>query len=154
MIFRGKKNGFKAEAFHNCCDNKGPTLTIVKSEKEKVFGAYTDIPWSSKMGYNNGNGNTFVFSLRDDLNFVKLKCLEKSDEVYHHRDILTSIGYMESGFTIYDDCNINERSISILGYENKFELPKGIKSYSEEAYSYLAGSKKFKVLEIEVFKLE
>ena len=38
----------------------------------KVFGAYTDIPWSSDGGYKKGNGNTFLFSLRDDLNFKKL----------------------------------------------------------------------------------
>ena len=49
----------------------------------KVFGAYTDIPWSSDGGYKNGNGNTFLFSLRDDNNFVKLKCLKKEKEVYH-----------------------------------------------------------------------
>ena len=59
----------------------------------KVFGAYTDISWSSNIEWKNGNGNTFVFSLRDDFNFVKLKCLDKSYEVYHHTDYLTNIGY-------------------------------------------------------------
>ena len=43
----------------------------------KIFGAYTDIPWSSKRGSKNGNGNTFIFSLKDDFNFDKLKCLDK-----------------------------------------------------------------------------
>ena len=50
---------------------------------DKVFGVYTDIAWSSNKNYNNGNGNSFVFSLRDDFNFVKLKCLDKKSEVYH-----------------------------------------------------------------------
>ena len=49
----------------------------------KVFGAYTDISWSSNIEWKNGNGNTFVFSLRDDFNFVKLKCLKKENEFWH-----------------------------------------------------------------------
>ena len=38
----------------------------------KVFGCYTDIAWTNNTGWKNGNGNSFVFSLRDDSNFVKL----------------------------------------------------------------------------------
>ena len=43
----------------------------------KIFGSFTDIPWSSEKGYKKGNGNSFVFSLRDDFNFVKLKWMNK-----------------------------------------------------------------------------
>ena len=71
LIFRGGLDGCAGEEFHKCCDNNGPTLTIIESELGKVFGAYTDISWSSEIGYKNGNGNTFIFSLRDN-NFVKL----------------------------------------------------------------------------------
>ena len=67
-------------------------MTIIKSEKGKVFGAYTDIPWSSEGGYKSENGNSFIFSLIDDFNFVQLKCLDKSSEVYHHKDCLTYFG--------------------------------------------------------------
>ena len=80
----------------------------------KVFGAYTDIPWSSERGYKNGNGNTFVFSLRDDYNFVKLKSLIKYFEVDHEPYYLTSIGFGGSGFHIGDECNINKFSFSRL----------------------------------------
>ena len=55
----------------------------------------------------DGNGNSFVFSLRDDFNFIKLKCLNNSKEVYHYASYLTVIGYNASGFSICDDCNIN-----------------------------------------------
>ena len=49
----------------------------------KIFGAYTDIGWKNNGGWANGNGNSFVFSLRDDFNFVKLRCFKKEKEVYH-----------------------------------------------------------------------
>ncbi len=67
-------------------------MTIIKSEHGKIFGAYTDIPWTSSEGSKSGNGNSFIFSLRDDFNFVQLKCLDKSKEVYHNKDWLTSLG--------------------------------------------------------------
>ena len=46
---------------------------------------------------------------------------------------------------------MNSISFSNLGYT--YELPDGILLETEESKSYLAGSFKFKVLEIEVFKI-
>ena len=43
----------------------------------KIFGGYTDISWTSIDGWIEGNGNSFIYSLRDDNNFVMLKCLKK-----------------------------------------------------------------------------
>ena len=120
----------------------------------KVFGCYTDIAWQNSGLWKYGNGNTFVFSLRDDLNFIKLKCLKTQIEVYHHPKYLSKIGFAESGFYIKDNCNIKANSSSDLGYNGYFELPDGIKYGSSKGYSYLAGSHKFKVVEMEVYKLE
>jgi len=39
-----------------------------------VFGGYTDISWQLSGEEIQGKGNSFIFSLRDDENFVKLKC--------------------------------------------------------------------------------
>ena len=80
----------------------------------RIFGAYTDIPWSSEKGYKNGNGDTFVFSLRDDFNFVKLECFHNSREVYHGEEYLTSIGSGADAFRILDNCNTNIKSVSYL----------------------------------------
>jgi hypothetical protein len=55
----------------------------------KVFGYYTDIAWTNNRGWVDGNGNSFVFSLRDDFNFVKLKCLKNQNEVLHGASYLT-----------------------------------------------------------------
>ena len=92
MIYRGSEDGFTAVVFHSKCDQKGPTLIIIKSEFGKIFGGFTDIDWTSKNGSKSGNGNSFVFSLRDDSNFVKLKCLKKEYEVFHNKKTLCSFG--------------------------------------------------------------
>ncbi len=79
----------------------------MKSEMGKIFGGYTDIPWTNNRRWvSDGNANSFVFSLRDDFNFVKLRCLKKENEVYHYASWLCCIGYNPSGFSLYNDCNI------------------------------------------------
>ena len=47
LLFRASQDGFKAQAFHGRCDNKGPTVTIVKSGNN-IFGGFTENSWNSK----------------------------------------------------------------------------------------------------------
>ena len=66
----------------------------------------------------------------------------------HKEDFLVVFG---AGTDIYvaDNCNNNFSSGSNLG--GTFTLPPGVKFESEEARTYLAGSYKFKVSEIETY---
>ena len=48
LLFQASRDGFAAEAFHSKSDNKGPTVTIVKSG-EYIFGGFTEVPWTSKI---------------------------------------------------------------------------------------------------------
>ena len=89
MIYRGTKDGFEAEDFHRTCDNQGSTFGILKTEARdgaqvKISGWYTDIQWTSSSGFKEGSGNSFLFVLRDDMNFIKLRCTNKEKEVYHY----------------------------------------------------------------------
>ena len=45
LKYRGSDNYFSAQAFHQKCDNVGPTITVVKSEFGEIFGGYTSKPW-------------------------------------------------------------------------------------------------------------
>ncbi|CAG8840332.1 23901_t:CDS:1, partial [Cetraspora pellucida] len=42
LLYRGKENDFNAKKFHDSCDNKGPTLTIIKTSDQRFFGGYND----------------------------------------------------------------------------------------------------------------
>ena len=44
LCYRATSDGWNPGTFHNGCDNKGNTVTIVQ-EGRYVFGGYTDIPW-------------------------------------------------------------------------------------------------------------
>ena len=44
--WHAKTDGSAASVFHDNCDGKGPTVTIIKSGSY-IFGAYTDVSWHS-----------------------------------------------------------------------------------------------------------
>ena len=47
LLFRASRDGFGSETFHSKCDNKGPTITVVKSGAN-IFGGFTEKSWTSK----------------------------------------------------------------------------------------------------------
>uniref|UniRef100_A0A0G4GPW4 TLDc domain-containing protein n=1 Tax=Chromera velia CCMP2878 TaxID=1169474 RepID=A0A0G4GPW4_9ALVE len=49
LIYRGTRDGMTGEAFHVRADGKGPTLTVVK-RGTRIFGGYTQVPWTSEGG--------------------------------------------------------------------------------------------------------
>ena len=63
-IFTISLNGSSCNDFHKYCDNEGPTLTIVKTTNNKIFGGFTPLNWENSGGnkYNKSN-QTFIFSL-------------------------------------------------------------------------------------------
>lgn len=46
--YTASKHAFSAPKFHERCDNRGPTLTIVRVGSH-IFGGYTDISWNGKI---------------------------------------------------------------------------------------------------------
>ena len=49
LVYRASRNGWAAANFHCCCDNKGPTVTVVKSGNY-IFGGYTSQSWENPGG--------------------------------------------------------------------------------------------------------
>ena len=49
LLFRASRDGFSASAFHSKCDNKGPTVTVVKSGAN-IFGGFNEKPWKNAGG--------------------------------------------------------------------------------------------------------
>ena len=48
LLYRASRNGWAASNFHSCCDNKGPTVTVIKSGNY-IFGGYTEQEWKGKI---------------------------------------------------------------------------------------------------------
>ena len=64
LIFKMTKNGYRSQDFHKHCDKKGPTLVLIKTTKNKIFGGFTPLDWENKGGKKYDDSNqTFIFSL-------------------------------------------------------------------------------------------
>ena len=62
LLYRGIRDGSGANIFHNKCDNQGPTICLIKNQKENIFGGYSSISWKSSGSWQYGN-NCFLFTL-------------------------------------------------------------------------------------------
>ena len=57
-LYRGSRDGFTAGVFHEKCDKKGETITIIRNEdngQKNIFGGYSSKSWLSSMGPNRSN---------------------------------------------------------------------------------------------------
>ena len=83
LIFTMSKNGSSSDDFHKYCDNKGPTLTLIKTKKNKIFGGFTPLNWNKGNGeqIKDPSNQTFIFSL--DL-FKKFDMIDKKKLVIRH----------------------------------------------------------------------
>ena len=164
LLYQGSRDGFEASNFHTRCDGCPKTLTIVKSSNGNIFGGYTRVPWQS-LEYDVQNGykydqTAFLFSLVND---------EKRPVIFEHTNASLTINETCTRASVWSskrhgpifgaghdlficDCsNTIAKSYSNLGYiYTHAEYPKG----SDRIKDILAGSRYFKVDEIEVFQIQ
>ena len=49
LIYRGSEHGYSGKSFHEYCDDKKPTLIVIKSSGGWIFGGYTTQSWSGSI---------------------------------------------------------------------------------------------------------
>jgi hypothetical protein len=65
LILRGSRDGFSPGKFHEKCDNKSQTITIIKvKDSNEILGGYNPIVWKSDDGYGTTK-DSFIFSFKD-----------------------------------------------------------------------------------------
>lgn len=67
LLYRATRDGDSSLSFHNLCDNKGKTVTLISTTKNLTFGGYSDVEWetlktSDEWKYRNSD-NAFLFSM-------------------------------------------------------------------------------------------
>ena len=63
LLYDSIKDGSNAGAFHKKCDTKKPTITFVKTKKNRRFGGYTEKTWNESNGKYIIDENAFLFSI-------------------------------------------------------------------------------------------
>ena len=46
LVYRGSRDGFGASDFHQKCDSRPNTLTILKANTGSIFGGFTQNEWN------------------------------------------------------------------------------------------------------------
>ena len=87
LLYSISKDGCNATAFHQKCDNKGPTVTILYNAQGTVYGGYTSVNWNTA---RNGNyevdATAFMFRLmyNGSLAACKFPCINPTNALYQH----------------------------------------------------------------------
>ncbi|RGB22505.1 hypothetical protein C1646_55272 [Rhizophagus diaphanus] len=90
LILRGSRDGFESNKFHEICDNRSCTVTIIKVKgNNQILGGYNPIEWKSDRNYNVTK-DSFIFSFKNgnDINdhilsrIVKRNCAIFNDHAY------------------------------------------------------------------------
>ena len=139
LIFRGSRNGFKAEDFHEKCDGKSNTIVFVQAKNGRRFGGFTEAKWDKSNSYKN-SPNGFLFSLDNKELFYNKKnecdiycCGEKGPIFGDGHDLF-----------IDDNCNRTNNNSDDTNH-----------SYDTLGKEYaLAGTKYFYVEDYEVYQLD
>ena len=53
--WRASVDGWAASTFHSGCNNKGPTVTIIRVGGKYIFGGYTNLSWGKRSNFNSLN---------------------------------------------------------------------------------------------------
>lgn len=145
LLFSADENGISASDFHEKCDNKYPTLTIIKSDNDCIFGGFTFLPWDKSNDYKEDDPTAFVFSLDKK---KKFDCNNQNCVIYCHQSNLATFG---GGCDIY--VGNNNICYTSLGYSygqgqtrNNCQLLINGNSPTDEG--------RFKVKEMEVYLVE
>lgn len=64
LLFRASEHDFKNAAFHHYCDDKGPTITLVRAEDGQIFAGYAGVSWNS-FGWTESNPKGFLAEISD-----------------------------------------------------------------------------------------
>ena len=124
LIFKMSENGTKSSDFHKYCDNKGPTLSLIKTTKNKRFGGFTPLNWNNNGGFiKDINNQTFIFSLnlKKKYNMIKANGIGICCNIIEGPSFGNSDFYlkdnMKEGVTWADkDCNFfNNRNLELIG---------------------------------------
>jgi len=81
LLYRASRDGWEAKDFHDKCDGKGGTVVVVKSDEGYVFGGYTDVSWTSGLGFRSSS-ESFLFSLKCHAGLPAVKMGIKAGERY------------------------------------------------------------------------
>jgi 2'-5' RNA ligase len=153
LLYRATRDGFGSSDFHSRCNGRANTLTIFKAKGSGfIFGGFSSVEWEpyARGGYKS-DPNAFIFSLTNGENKpVKIK-IDPNRHEYAIRCDSEWGPTFGRDIRIFNNANTTMDSHSDLG--SSYIHPQ-YEFGTNEACTFLAGSHKFKLNEIEVYVRE
>ena len=139
LIYKGTRDGDSFDNFHNKCDNQGPTLMIIETTDEQIFGGYTEKSWI-KIG-NISSPESFLFNL----NIKKKYYINGKGFIHSSNYYGGKIGFGDSDF--FELCFFNNY------LNNQESVIYGLSSYRFKSFEISGGKNIFTIKEMEVYKI-
>jgi hypothetical protein len=168
LLWRGSRDGFGAQHFHDRCDGHCHTITIILDTSGNIFGGFTPLSWESRI-WNEVNGtacnlhkadpnlSSFIFTLHNPHNTPGMKFrlrLKRCEYAILCESVKgPRFGYGWPDISIQNNCNTGPVNHT-KGFGHTYDIdncsyfPSGVNSST-----FLTGSPQFTVREIEVFKI-
>ena len=144
-LYKASSNGFEASVFHSFCDNKGPTLTLIKTNAGHTFGGFTTISWDSSNTYKNDT-QSFLFSVDKQTKYPIVNAY--TNAIYCHQSYGPTFG---NGHNIYVSDNSNSNTTSYVRSAYAYNMPAG----ANGNHSILTdGNADFQTTEVEVYLVQ
>lgn len=134
-LYVASRDGDSAATFHKLCNDKGPTVVIIKSTNGAVFGGYTDLSWKSVGNYVKSTAS-FLFRLRPVMTKYTIKSGREAHAIYDNSGYGPTFG---AGHDIYVVNNALSSTSSYTNGGNSYNIP----SYPN--FQLTDGTKQFKV---------
>ena len=147
LIYKASRDGFGANTFHSRCNNKGPTMTIIRSSNYYLFGGYTSVAWTSS-GSHKADFNAFLFTLTNPHNIPPTKYPVQPATIQY-----SIYDYIGSGPAFGGGCDMNVYSNSNSNESSFFGFPHTYTDINGKGHNTFTGSKNFMTSDVEVFKL-
>ncbi|XP_031573116.1 uncharacterized protein LOC116307107 isoform X2 [Actinia tenebrosa] len=153
--YSSKKDGWLLSTFHNNCDLKGPTITLIRV-KDNVFGGIIDQSWGGTSGYL-GSTNAFLFSLKNPHNIPALKFPMETDLLNSLNNARVTAAqtspFLGPSFGLNDLVIYEDANSRVSGYSDLGNAYKVLNSTSSKigTNNIFTGTRWFYPDEIEVF---
>ena len=142
LLFRASRDGDTIKAFHDRVDGISPTISLIETKTNYIFGGFTDHAWDSKSGCVKTN-NTFMFSFNKKKIYIgknggKICCGNGYGPWFCGVAGVYGDNYFKTNNSY--EWELKSNIVNFDGFTEEFELVGGVKN--------------FMVNEVEVFKVE
>ncbi len=142
LIYSAVEDGDSVEDFHKKCDGYAPIIVFIKTDKNVIFGGYTEVPfYATKKKVENKDDNAFIFSIDKMKIYEAEKGAAATCSLKNYGPVF--YGYKHENIYLIDDFFSDRGNVA----------RKGDRYNTTEDFEINNGEENFYVKELEIYKV-